>query len=156
MQHLPAAHAVVGGLVGLDVRHGAALKAPGVVDEQLGVHPEQPEQLFLPRAREGNARHIPHGGHAVLLQPPRDAPAYPPEVGEGAMVPVFLPVAALVQPGHPHAVFVRRAVLCLDVHGHLGQIQVRPDARRGGDAGGLQHLPHRLAGKGLGGHAGAF
>src|SRR5699024_12088390 len=36
LQHLPAAHAVVGGLVGLDVRHGAALKAPGVVDEQLG------------------------------------------------------------------------------------------------------------------------
>ena len=41
---LTGADAVVFRTVGLDVRHGAGLHPPGVINEQLRVYPEQPVQ----------------------------------------------------------------------------------------------------------------
>lgn len=63
------------------------------------------------------------------------------------MVPQQIAEALLVELGNAHAVRIRRDVLCHDVHGQLCEIQVRADARRGGDAGLGQHFAHQLHGQ---------
>ena len=47
-EYLAAAERMGGGPVGLDIGHRTAFPAPGVVDEQFGVHPEEfVQQLFV-------------------------------------------------------------------------------------------------------------
>ena len=137
-QHLPAGKTVRRGPVGLDCRDGAGLPAPGVVDEEFRIDTEKPVQDFL--SLQGAPRHVAHRVHPVRLQPGGDAPADPPEVRQGPVRPVFLPIGHFVQLGDPDAVLVGRRVLRLDVHRYLRQIQVRGDARRRGDMGGVQHV----------------
>ena len=138
-------------LVGLHVRDGAGLPAPGVVDEQLGIDAEQfVQELLVVVVRgltDGAPGDVPHGVQAVGLQLGGVAPAHPPEVGEGAVAPQQPPVAPLVQLRDADAVLVRRHVLGPDVHGHLGQVQVRTHARRSGDAGGLENVQDDRSGQ---------
>ena len=139
MQHLPRTHAAAHGLVGLDVRHGAGLPAPGVVNEQLRVHAKEPVEQILAAAHpvlpHGTAGDVPHGEQPVGLQLPGIAPAHPPEVRQRTVRPQLAAVAQLRQFRHAHTVLVRRGVLGQNVQGHLAQVQVGADARRGGDAG---------------------
>ena len=51
-----------------------------------------------------------------------------------------MPESALVQFGDTHAVAVGGNVLGDNIHCHLAQKQVGADARRGRDAGGVQHI----------------
>ena len=51
------------------------------------------------------------------------------------MIPQQAPVRRLVEFGDAHPVRPGRDVLGDDIHGNLGQVQVRPDAGGGGDAG---------------------
>ena len=69
------------------------------------------------------------------------------------MVPQQAAVGHLIQGGNAHPVFVRRDVLGLHVHGHLGQVQIGADARRGRDAGGVQNVQNDAPGKLLGGQS---
>ena len=62
-------------------------------------------------------------------------------------------VALLRQLGNADAVLVRRNAFGPDVHGDLAEIEVRPDARRGGDAGGLQHVQNDFHGEVTGAEA---
>ncbi len=145
-QHLPRADAVRGGTVSLDVFHPAALGAPGMVDQKLGIDAEEPVEklgvvhLALPPQR--TARHVAHSVQAVLLQLFRDPPAHTPEIRQRAVLPQRPAVAHLVQLGDAHAVLIRGHVLGHNVHGDLGQVQIRADPDGGGDACGCQHVPH--------------
>ncbi len=156
-EHLARAQAFDAGLVGADLRDGAGLPAPGVVDEQLGVDPEElVEQILVVVVggfSNGAAGDIPHGVQPLGLQLSGVAPAHPPEVGERRVLPQEAAVAHLVQLRDPHPVLVRLYVLRHDVHGHLGEIQVGPDPRRGGDTGGVQHLPDHGHGQLMSRHA---
>ncbi|CAN3999097.1 YbaK/aminoacyl-tRNA synthetase-associated domain-containing protein, partial [Dysosmobacter welbionis] len=66
--------------------------------------------------------------------------SYPPEIGEGTVVPQKTPICHLVQLGYTHSVFVCMNMLSYNVHGHLGQIQVRAHSRCGGDACCFQNV----------------
>ena len=148
-QDLPAGEAARRGAVGLDLRHRAGLPAPGVVDEEFGVDAEQfIQQLrILPLVGLGDraARHVAQGVEAVGLELGGDAAPDAPEVRQGAVRPVFAAVAQLVQLGNAHAVRVGRAVLRLDVHRDFAEVEIRADARRGGDARLREHLADELA-----------
>ena len=77
-----------------------------------------------------------------------------PEVRERRVVPEETAVGELVQLRDAHAVPVGGGLLGHDVHRHLGEIEVRPDAHRRGDAGGGKHLPdHRARHDVRGAHA---
>ena len=114
-----------------------------MVDQQLGVDAEQPvEQIFVRQRAAGN---ITHGVNAVGLQLSGVAAAHPPEIGKRTVIPQQAAVSAFVQLGNTDAVHVRVDVLCHNIHGHLTEIQVGADPRRGRDTGGLQHIqddPH--------------
>jgi len=130
--------------VRLDVSHPAGLPAPGVVDEELGVDTEHPvEQLLVvvfAGFAEGAAGDVAHGVEASGFQLPGVALAHPPEVRQGAVSPELFPVTQLIQLGDADAVLIRRNVLRHDVHGHLAEVEIAADARRGGDAGGPQDI----------------
>ena len=144
-------------LVCFHVRDGAGFPAPGVVDEDFRVHPEQLVEQFLIavfiRFPNGAPGDVSHGVHPVGLQLVSVSLAHPPEVGKGPVGPQLLPVTHLVQLGNAHPVLIRLDVLGPDVHGDLGQIQVGAHARRGGDAGGLEDVqddgPGQLPGRHL-------
>ena len=80
----------------------------------------------------------------MALQLPGVAPAHPPEVRDGPVIPQKLPVAQLVKLRDPHPVFVRGKVLGHNVHGHLAQVEVGADPGGGGDPGALQHIQNHL------------
>ena len=151
LEHLAGDDALVLRLVRLHVRDGAGLPAPGMVDQNLRVDPEQlVQQLLIVVVRglpDGAPGDVPHGVQPVGLQLVCIAPAHPPEVGERAVAPQQPPVAPLIQLRDAHAVLVRRHVLGPDVHGHLGQIQVGTHARRRGDAGGFENVQDDRAGQ---------
>ena len=144
LQDLAGADAVGLWPVGLDVLYPAGFPAPGVVDEELGVDAEQPvEQLLVvvfAGFPEGAAGDVAHGVKSGGFQLPGVALAHPPEVRQGAVIPELFPVAQLIQLGDADAVLIRRNVLRHDVHGHLAEVEVAADARRGGDAGGPQDI----------------
>src|SRR5699024_7927613 len=104
---------------GLDVRHGAALPAPGVVDEELGVYTEQIVEKLLPL--EGAPGDISHGVEAQGGQLLLVAPAHPPEVRQGPVVPQETAVAHLVQLRDAYPMLIRRSMLGLDIHGHFAE-----------------------------------
>ena len=63
-----------------------------------------------------------------------------PEIRNRAVAPQLLPVGALRQFGDPDPVSVRRCLLCQNIHGHLSQVHVGPQANSRRDAGFLQHI----------------
>ena len=138
LEDLPGPDALGVRLVRLDLCHRAGLPAPGVVDEELRVHPEEPVEEVL--VRQGAPGDIAHGVQPVGLQLLGVPTAHPPKIREGTVVPQVAAVALLVQLGDAHAVRVRLGVLGPDVHGDLAEVEVGTDARRGGDARGLQHV----------------
>ena len=150
-EHLAGADAFCLRLVRLDVGHGDRLIAPGMVDQQLRIHAEQPVKQLLVvvvgGAADGAPGDVPHGVQPLGLQLLGVARSHPPEVGEGAVVPQQAAVAQLIHLGDADAAFIRLGVLGPDVHGHLRQIKVGADARRGGDAGGVQYVQHDLPGQ---------
>ena len=84
-QHLPLAEAAGLGAVGVDLLHAAGLEAPGMVDQNFGVHPELPVEGVL-RVEAGPGQ-LAHGVDAVLFQPAHRAGADLPEVGQRLVVP---------------------------------------------------------------------
>ena len=148
LQHLPGADAVGVRPVGADVRDRAWLPAPGVVNEKLRLHAERfIEQLLvieIPALPERAAGNIAHRVHSQRFQPPHRARADTPEIRERPVAPEIAAVAHFVKLRNAHAVTVRRDVLCFNVHCDLAEIEIRPDARRGGDAGRMQHLAQDL------------
>ena len=156
LKHLAGDDALVLRLVCLHVRDGAGFPAPGVVDQDLRVHPEQLVQQFLVVVvrvlSDGAPGNVSHGVEAIGLQLVGVALAHPPEVGEGPVIPKQLPIGHLIQLGDPHPERVGLDLLGHDVHGDLGQVQVRAHARRGGDAGGFQDIQDHGPGQLPGGH----
>src|SRR5699024_6068431 len=149
-QHLPFTDAVRFGLVGVDLLHAAGLDAPGVVDQNFRVHPELPvEHIFVVEAGTGQ---FPHGVDAVLFQPAHRAGAHLPEVGQGLVVPQQVTEGVLVQLRDADAVLVGGGVLGGNVHSQLGQVKVGANTRRGGDAGGVKHLPDHGLSQAVRGH----
>ena len=145
MQHLSGGEAAALRAVGFDVPDRAGLPAPGVVDEQLGVYAEHAVERL--RVRETEARHVAHRIKPAGGEPFGVARAEPPEVRQRLVIPEQLAVAALGQLRNADAVLVRRTLFGPDVHGDLAQIEVRADPRRGGDAGGAEHVLNDAHGK---------
>ena len=132
----------------MDVRNRTRLPAPGVVNEQLRLNAERfIQQLFvieIPAFPERAAGDIAHRMQPQRFQPPRRSRADAPEIRERPVAPELAAVTHLVQLGNTHAVTVRRNVLGFNVHRNLAEIEIRPNARRGGDAGRVQHLAQDL------------
>ena len=156
LQNLAGADTVGLRPVRLDVLHPAGLPAPGVVDEELGVDAEHPVEQLLAVVfagfPEGAAGDVAHGVEAGGFQLPGVALAHPPEVRQGAVIPELFSVTHFIQLGNTDAVLVRRNVLRHDVHGHLAEIEICTDARRGGDAGGSQDIQDHGLRQLTGGH----
>ena len=146
-QHLAGADGIGSGPIGLDIRNGAGLPAPGVVNQQLCVDAEEGIQKILVEKRrllaQGAPGDVPHGVQAVLFQALGVAPAYPPEVRQGAVVPQELPVGHLVQLCNADPLPVRLHMLGHNVHSHLAQVQVGAHPGGGRDAGMVQHLTNQ-------------
>ena len=157
LQHLPGTEGAALGAVCLDVLHRTRLIAPCVVNEKLCIDAEEPVEQILIEGRcafpHGAQSHIPHGLHSIGGKPAGIAPAYAPEVRDGAVIPEQLPVAPLVQLCNTHAVSVCAHVLCHNVHGNLAQIQICSDPGSGCDACCTKHIPNHGHGKLVGGHA---
>ena len=110
-----------------------------MVDDEFGIDTKQLIEQFLIVQRQ--PRELSHRIDADGAEPCDDAAAEAPEVGHRLMVPQLPPVAHLVKLGNAYHVLVGRDMLCDDIHRHLAEIEVRTDARRGGDARRLQHVP---------------
>ena len=123
---------------------GGRLPTPGVIDQQFGIDAEDfVEGCFLVFVKR-SSRYITHRVKSELFQLPAVAVAHTPEISKRTVTPQQFPVFHFVQLRNPHAVLVRRNVLCHDVHCHLRKIQVRPDTGGRRNAGGVKHLPdHR-------------
>jgi hypothetical protein len=138
LQHLTAAQGVGLRLVGFDVVHRHRLPSPGMVDDELRVDTEHLVEQFLVVHRQ--PRELAHRIDADAAEPCDDATAEAPEVGHRLVVPQLPAVAHLVELGNAHAVLVGRDMLGHHIHGHLAEIEVRADARSGGDARRRQHV----------------
>ena len=151
LQDLPGDDALVFWFVCLNVRNGAGFPAPGMVDEQFRVDTKQFIEQFLvviicrlPDRTPGN---ISHGVQAVGFQLGGIAFSHPPEVGERTVGPEGAAIAHLIQFCDADAVFIGGDMLRANVHGDLGQIQIRPNARRSSDTGRLQNVEDDFPGK---------
>ena len=137
-QHLPYGEAVRIAPVAFDILHPDGLDAPGVIDQDLSVDPESLIKEFLiPDAAPGD---LSHGRQVRSVQSPRLARPDLPEIGQRLVLPEEIFIRLLVQLRDPYAVFIRRPFLGHDIHGHLGQIQLGPDAHGGRDPGRSQHI----------------
>ena len=110
-----------------------------MVDDEFGIDTKQLIEQFLIVQRQ--PRELSHRIDADGAEPCDDAAAEAPEVGHRLMVPQLPPVAHLVKLGNAYPVLVGRDMLCDDIHRHLAEVEVGADARRGGDARRLQHVP---------------
>ena len=109
-----------------------------MVDEQLRILAEQAvEQLLVLLGAQGN---VAHREHAVSLEPAGDTAADTPEVRQRPVWPELPAEFHFIELCDAHAVFISRDVLCDDVHGDLGEEQVRPDAGRRRDAGRFEYV----------------
>ena len=110
-QHLARPHAVCGGSIGFDISDGARLPPPGVVNEQLRIHPKELVEQFLVvvvlSPAQGAPGNVAHGVQPLLFQLFGVPPANPPEIGERTMGPEVAAVAHLVQTGNANPIFVR-------------------------------------------------
>ena len=151
LQNLPGDDALVFWFVCLNVRNGAGFPAPGMVDEQFRIDTKQFIEQFLVVVvcgfADGAPGNISHGVQAVCLQLGGIAFSNPPEVGERTVGPEGAAIAHLIQFCDADAVFIGGDMLRANVHGDLGQIQIRPNARRSGDTGRLQNVEDDFPGK---------
>ena len=123
-----------------------------MVDQDLPVNAEDPvEELLVLQGAQGD---IAHGVEMRVHQAAGFARAELPEIRERPVIPEQAAIGALVQLRDAHTVPIGRGLLRHNVHRHLGEVQVRPDAHRGRDAGGGEHLPdHRACHHMSGAHA---
>ena len=149
-KHLSLADAVGAGLVAFDLFHTAGLIAPCVVNENFRIHAENLIQTIF--SMDGKPCQVSHGVDAVGFQSLDGTGTSHPEIGKRAVVPQQIPVGLLVQLRNADTIFVRRDVLCHNVHGQLCKVEVGADACRCGDASVVQHLPHYGHGKLVGAH----
>lgn len=117
MQHLPGAQAVASGSVCLHGLDRTRLISPGVVDQQLGILPEELEEKFL--VRERAPRDIAHREHPVLLQLLGVPSSHAPEIREWCVAPQLFAVTAFIQLSYTHTIFICGYVLCDYVHRNL-------------------------------------
>ena len=100
LEDLSGDNALVLRLVGLHIRNGAGLPAPGMINEPLCIDPKQLiEQLFIPIIvclSYGAPSNIPHSIQTVGLQLGRAAFAHPPEIRERPVVPKQAPLGHLI------------------------------------------------------------
>ena len=101
---------------------------------------------------DGKPCQVPHRINAVGFQPLDGAGTGHPEIRQRSVVPQQIPVGLLVQLCNADTIFIRRDVLCHNVHGQLCKVEVGADACRCGDAGVVQYLPHHGHGKLVGAH----
>ena len=153
VQHLPGGQAGRGGPVLLDDLHRHRLPAPGVIDDQLRVDTEGLVELRFLQRIEGGAGDVAHREQLHVLQLRGDAPPDAPEIRQRTVRPQQLPILHLVQLRDAHAVLVRLGFLRDDVHGDLGQVQIRADASRRRDARVVQHVADHGHGELVCGHA---
>ena len=115
-----------------------------MVDEQLCVDAEHlVEQLFVvvfARLADGAFCNVAHGVDTDGLELFGVTPSDAPKVRQRTVRPELPAVAHFVKLRDADAVFIRRNVLCHDVHGDLAEVEVCADARRGRDACGAQHI----------------
>ena len=138
-KYLPVAQAVAVRAIVLDIPHGDRFDAPGMVDQDLPVNTERLiEEFFVPLRSRSN---IPHCEHIGIHEPSRLTGPDLPEVCQRPVIPEQVSVRLLVQLRDPDAVPVRRRFFRHDIHGDLRQIEIGPDADRGGNAGRPQHIP---------------
>ena len=84
-QYLTAAEGPGLGNIGFDQVDGTGLPPPGMVDQKLGIYPEQVvEEILVP---DRTPRYISHGKHAVPGQTGRISPAHTPEIRDRTMSP---------------------------------------------------------------------
>ena len=144
LQNLPGADAVCLRPVRFDVFHPARLPAPGVVDEQLCVDAEHlVEQLFVvvfARLADGAFCNVAHGVDTDGLELFGVTPSDAPKIRQRTVRPEMPAVAHFVKLRDADAIFIRRDMLCHDVHGDLAEVEIRSDARRGCDARGVQDV----------------
>ena len=144
MENLPGADAVRFWPVCLDILHTARLPAPCVVDEELSVDAEHPiEQFFIivfVRLADGTSCNITHGVDADGLEFFGVAAPDAPKVRQRTVRPELPAVAHFVKLRDADAIFIRRDVLCHDVHGDFAEVEICTDACRGRDACGAQHI----------------
>ena len=112
--------------------------------------------MIIARSSQGAAGNVAHGIQAVGFQLPGVASPYPPEIGEGPVIPQVAAVAHLIQLRDTHAIRIRLDVFGPDVHGDLAEVEVRADARRSGDAGGFQHVQDDPCSQFTGGELGSW
>ena len=116
--------------IGLDVLHAHGFDAPCMVDEDLGVDAELLVERLL-----GSHGKLAHGVDAHAREPAHGALADTPEISERLVVPEGRLVALLVELAKEVG-----AVLCRDVEGDLGEVEVGSDATACGDARGGEHV----------------
>ena len=133
MQHLTGAQAVARGPVRLHGIDRTRFIAPSVVDQQLGILPEELEEKFL--VRERAPRDVAHCEHPVLLKLLGVPLSHAPKIRERCVAPQLFAVAAFIQFSNAHAVFICRYVLGDYVHRDLAEVQVRTYAGRRRNAG---------------------
>ena len=138
----------------LDFPHGAGLPAPGMVDQQLRVDPEQLiEQVLImviAGLSDGTPGYISHGIESVLLQLLLIAPAHSPEVCQGPVGPEQAAVGHLIELGDPYPVPVCRNMFGDNIHGHLCQVHIGADSGCGSDTRLRQDITDNTAGQLMG------
>ncbi len=151
LQHLPGTYAVVARLIRFHVCNRAGLPTPGMVNEELRIHPEQLiKQFFIVEIicpAVGTPRDIPHSIQPMFLQFFGIPPADPPEIRKRAVVPKHMAVTRFVQFRNPRAVFVRFGVLSHNVHCNLAKVQICADADGRCNACCFQNIKNNRSGK---------
>ena len=151
MQDLSCADTLRFRLIRFNVGDGTGLPAPGMVDEQLRIDAEKLVKQFLVVIIRGLANgttgNVAHGVESLRLQLFGVAFPYPPEIRKGTVGPEVMAVALLRQLCDAGTVLVRRDALSPDVHGNFAEVEIRPDARRGGNSRSLQHIQNDFHGE---------
>ena len=144
LEHLAGDDTFMLRLIRFYIRDGTGFPSPCVINEQFGVDAEELIQQFLVMVicwfSYGAAGNVAHRIEAAALQLCRVSFADSPEISERAVAPQEPPIGHFVQLGYTNSVFIRMNMLRYNVHGHLGQIQVRAHSRRGGDTSSFQNI----------------
>ncbi len=140
MQDLPWAKAAGPRFIRFDRSHGAGLPSPGMVDQKLGIDPEQSvEQVFVFGIRGLTHRtpgDIPHGKKAVFLELLGITFANSPKVCQRSVWPQKAAVAHRIQLCNEHPIFIHWSMFGLNIHGYFGQVEVGADPGRRCDSCG--------------------
>ena len=127
-----------------------------MVDKKLGVHTEQfVQKIFIAVGigrTHGTQRNVPHCVYAVFFKLFGVPFADPPKIGNGSMFPKLTAVGHFVKLCNPHAVFIGGNFFSNDVHSDFAKIQIRTNARRGGNPRRGKNVPDYRHCKLSGGH----